>query len=39
VEKDQLPALSQDAAEQFTGRFNPRPLDAAGALEIYQCAF
>jgi alcohol dehydrogenase len=34
-----LPALANDAAEQWTGRFNPRPFDAKGALEIYQCAY
>jgi alcohol dehydrogenase len=34
-----LPALANEAAEQWTGTFNPRPFDAAGALEIYQCAF
>jgi hypothetical protein len=31
--------LAEEAAEQWTGRFNPRPFDAAGALEIYQCAY
>ncbi len=34
-----LPALAEDAARQWTGRFNPRPFDAAGALEVYQCAY
>jgi alcohol dehydrogenase len=33
-----LPRLSDEAASQWTGRFNPRPLDFAGALEIYQWA-
>jgi alcohol dehydrogenase len=37
--KDDLPALANDAAEQWTGRFNPRPFDAKGALEIYECAY
>jgi alcohol dehydrogenase len=37
--KDDLRALANEAAEQLTGRFNPRPFDANGALEIYQCAF
>ncbi len=32
-------ALARDAADQWTGRFNPRPFDAAGAREIYECAF
>jgi alcohol dehydrogenase len=39
VEREHLPALAEDAAGQWTGRFNPRSFDAAGALEIYQCAF
>jgi alcohol dehydrogenase len=33
-----LPRLSEEAAAQWTGRFNPRPLDVAGALELYQRA-
>lgn len=37
--KDDLPALAREAAEQWTGQFNPRPFDARGALEIYECAF
>jgi alcohol dehydrogenase len=36
---DDLPALASEAAGQWTGTFNPRPFDAGGALEIYQCAF
>jgi alcohol dehydrogenase len=39
VPQTDLPALAGDAAKQWTGRFNPRPFDAAGALEIYQCAY
>jgi alcohol dehydrogenase len=31
--------LADDASKQWTGKFNPRPFDAAGALEIYRCAF
>jgi alcohol dehydrogenase len=34
-----LETLSHEAAEQWTGKHNPRPFDAAGAMEIYQCAF
>ena len=37
--KDDLEALAADAAEQWTGRFNPRPFDAAAAREIYQMAW
>jgi alcohol dehydrogenase len=34
-----LSMLAEEAAEQWTGRFNPRPFDLTGALEVYQCAF
>ena len=34
-----LSDLAREASEQWTGRFNPRPFDEKGALEIYQCAF
>ncbi|MBI1791914.1 MAG: iron-containing alcohol dehydrogenase [Acidobacteria bacterium] len=39
IPADDLPRLAQDAAGQWTGRFNPRPFDEAGALEIYRCAY
>jgi len=39
VEESTLPELADLAAEQWTGTFNPRPFDAAGALEIYRAAF
>ena len=39
VTVDALPELAQLAAEQWTGGFNPRRFDAAGALEIYRAAF
>jgi alcohol dehydrogenase len=39
VEKSDLPALAEDAAQQWTGRFNPRPFDKEGALEVYRCAY
>ncbi len=39
VPREDLPTLAEAAAQQWTGRFNPRPFDAAGALEIYQCAY
>jgi alcohol dehydrogenase len=31
--------LASDAAAQWTGNFNPRPFDANGAKEIYECAY
>jgi len=39
VSPDDLPALAQEASEQWTGRFNPRSFDAEGAREVYACAF
>jgi alcohol dehydrogenase len=39
VAREELEELAQAAAEQWTGRFNPRPFDAALALEMYQCAY
>ena len=38
VEAAALPELATLAAQQWTGTFNPRPFDAAGALEIYRAA-
>src|SRR5262249_20066425 len=39
VSRDHLPALAAHAAEQWTGRFNPRPFDARGALALYEAAY
>ena len=39
IARKDLPQLAEEAALQWTGRFNPRPLDAGGALEIYECAY
>jgi alcohol dehydrogenase len=39
VPEEALPRLAEEAGSQWTGRFNPRPFDKAGALEIYQCAY
>lgn len=38
VGADAIPELAELAAQQWTGTFNPRPLDAAGAAEIYRAA-
>ncbi len=38
VETD-LPGLAAEAAEQWTGTFNPRPFSKEGAMEVYECAF
>src|SRR5207247_3295969 len=39
ISKQDLPQLAEEAALQWTGRFNPRPLGVSGALEIYECAY
>ncbi|MEO8520729.1 MAG: iron-containing alcohol dehydrogenase [Acidobacteriota bacterium] len=38
VDEEALPGLAADAAAEWTAQFNPRPFDAAGALEIYRAA-
>ncbi len=38
VEENALPELAAQAAQQWTGTFNPRPFDVSGALEIYRAA-
>jgi alcohol dehydrogenase len=38
VSDDDLPEMAREAAEQWTGRFNPRPVSEPQLLEIYQCA-
>ena len=39
VTRDDLAPLAADAAGQWTGSFNPRPFDMAGAMEIYESAY
>jgi alcohol dehydrogenase len=39
VPESDLPRLAEEAAQQWTGTFNPRAFDVQGALEIYQCAY
>ena len=39
VPRDDFAALAADAATQWTGTCNPRPFDAASALELYQRAY
>ena len=34
-----LPQLAEEAAQQWTGTFNPRPVDAVSLLELYEGAF
>jgi alcohol dehydrogenase class IV len=38
VDERAVPELATHAAAQWTGTFNPRPLDATGAAEIYRAA-
>ncbi len=39
VTRDELAPLAEDAARQWTGSFNPRSFDIAGAMEIYEFAY
>jgi len=39
VASEDLAALALEAAEQWTGNYNPRPFDKTGAMEVYQWAF
>jgi alcohol dehydrogenase len=39
VDEHALPGLARDAAGQWTGGFNPRPVTAASALALYRRAF
>jgi alcohol dehydrogenase len=39
VAKTDLLELAAEAAEQWTGTFNPRPFSKEGAMEVYSCAY
>ena len=39
VPREDIPVLAAEAAAQWTGTFNPRPFDAAGARELYERAY
>jgi alcohol dehydrogenase len=39
VERSAIPKLAEQAAEQWTGKFNPRPLGKSDFEELYRCAF
>ena len=39
VAHDDLAALAQEAGQQWTGTFNPRPFGEPEALEVYRCAY
>lgn len=38
VAEEAIPRLADEAAKQWTGKFNPRPFDVEAAIEIYQRA-
>lgn len=38
VSEDLVPKMAEEAAAQWTGKFNPRPVDAARLKELYLCA-
>lgn len=39
VPRDDVTQLAADAAKEWTGKFNPRPFDAAAALTLYEQAW
>ena len=39
VERQRLPELAQGAAQQWTGTFNPRAVDEASLLSVYESAW
>lgn len=39
VDRLKLPLMAEEAAKQWTGTFNPRPVDAKSLLELYEAAF
>jgi alcohol dehydrogenase len=39
VDADQIPEMAREAAEQWTGRFNPRRVAVENLEELYRCAF
>ena len=39
VPREELGDLAEEAAAQWTGKFNPRSFNKDGAMEIYKCAF
>jgi alcohol dehydrogenase len=39
VPQESLPVLAGDAARQWTGTFNPRPVDQRELLRLYETAY
>ncbi len=38
VARELIPTMAQEAAAQWTAKFNPRPVDVTSLQEIYECA-
>ena len=39
VTQEMLPAMAKEAAKQWTGGFNPRPVSERDLFELYQKAY
>lgn len=39
VRAELIPQMAEEAAKQWTGTFNPRPVNAESLQELYRCAF
>jgi len=39
VPSNEIPRLAEEAAGQWTARFNPRPVTAADFVELYERTF
>ena len=37
--RDLIPTMAEEAAKQWTGTFNPRPVNVSSLTELYECAF
>jgi alcohol dehydrogenase len=39
LDRNLIPTLAQEAAKQWTGKFNPKPLEVLDFIEVYKCAY
>lgn len=39
LNRDLIPVLADEATQQWTGKFNPRPLEHRDFMEVYECAY
>ena len=37
--RELIPTMAEEAAKQWTGNFNPRPVNVSSLTELYECAF